>query len=684
MAGPAKGRPFSFWLRHGEPNETARPKFTGSVLMQKRSRLGWIAVFVVGAVAAYAPAIRAPFEYDDLPAIQQNPTVQSLSPAVLLPPSQTAVAGRPVVNVTLALNHAINDALQVDQAPDPNGPDKTVGYHAANILFHLACGLLLFGIIRRTIDDDDELSDQVDAARVAGFATLVWLVHPIQTEAVDYVIQRTELIVSLCYAATLYASLRAWETDGAASQRRWSIAAVVACALGMASKEVMITAPLVVMLYDRTFRAESWRELWQVRRRLYVALWATGVIVLLSLVFGARSQSVGFGLGVPWYQYFYTQAWAIARYLRLLVWPSGLTFDYGERPVAFARAIPGLLVLGACAAGTIVAFTKRRWMWLGFIGAWFFLILAPSSSVVPIKTEIAAERRIYLASAAVFVLLAIGVERFARRFARGLMLERTAFAAIAALFVAVSAMRGLTYRSQETLYRDVIAKAPDNPRGYIGVGVWYLQRGPQSFGDASAMFRQAIAVDSSSTMAWRSLALIDAIKHQWPAAIDSYRRVLRIDSTDVGATDGVARALIADGRAAEAIPYVERMGSADLELLWALGNTLVDAGRGKEALRYLEVAANSEVPSAENLARLSNAYAQSGRVDEAEKAAAVATASAGDTVAVFVLAGRAMLTAQKTGEARTYLQHALALDSTQRAVRQTLDSLEHARGRAEK
>ncbi|HEY2163186.1 MAG TPA: tetratricopeptide repeat protein [Gemmatimonadaceae bacterium] len=638
-------------------------------------RLGWLAVFLVAAVAGYASAIRAPFEFDDLPAIQQNQTIRSLSPAALLPPSQTAVAGRPLVNVSLALNYAINDALGVDQRGDPDGPNKTVGYHVLNLLLHVACGLLLFGIVRRTIDDDESAAGSVGAERVAGFAVLLWLVHPIQTDAVDYVIQRTEILVSLCYAATLYAAIRAW--DSKKRSVRWCVASVVACSLGMASKEVMITAPLVVLLYDRTFRAESWTALWQnrQRRRLYVALVATGLIVLVSILAGVRSQSVGFGLGVTGYQYFYTQGWAIARYLRLLVWPSGLTFDYGERPVAFASSIPGLVLLTACAIGTVVAFTRKRWMWLGFLGAWFFLLLAPSSSVVPIKTEIAAERRIYLASAAIFVLVAIGAERLARRYARGLSVERVAFGILAAALVAITAARGLTYCNSETLYRDVIAKAPDNPRGYVGVGLAHLVIGPASFADASAMFRKAIEVDSNSSMAWRSLALMATINREWPSATASYRRVLTIDSTDVGATDGIARALLMQGETDAAIPYVERMGSADLELLWSLGDRLVALGRGKEAVRYLEVAANSEVPSAENLALLSHAYAQSGRVDDAEKAAAVATASAGDTAAVFVTAWRAMVTANRVGQARRYLQQALAIDSTLAGARRVLDSL---------
>jgi len=253
-------------------------------------------------MAAYSSAIRAPFEFDDRPAIQQNATIRSLSPGVLLPPAQTAVAGRPVVNATLALNYAINDALGVDQRGDPDGPNKTVGYHVLNLLLHFACGLLLFGIIRRTIANDPSRAASLDAERVAGFAVLIWLVHPIQTEAVNYIVQRTELIVSLCYAATLYASIRAWDSRKRAGW--WRAAAAVACALGMGSKEVMITAPLMVVLYDWTFRAESLGKLWSnvQRRRFYLALAATGLIILLAILTGARSQSVGFGHGVSWYQ----------------------------------------------------------------------------------------------------------------------------------------------------------------------------------------------------------------------------------------------------------------------------------------------------------------------------------------------------------------------------------------------
>ena len=166
-----------------------------------------------------------------------------------------AVSGRPVVNYSLALNYAVNRWLGVD-------PSRTSGYHVANIAIHLLCGALLFGIIRRTMRGGRIPDDWASVADpIAGAATALWLLHPIQTETVDYLIQRTELLVSACYLATLYAAIRAWDAKSQRAVAGWCITAVGACLAGMASKEVMVTAPVTVLLYDRAFRATSWREL---------------------------------------------------------------------------------------------------------------------------------------------------------------------------------------------------------------------------------------------------------------------------------------------------------------------------------------------------------------------------------------------------------------------------------------
>jgi len=117
----------------------------------------------------------------------------------------------------------------------PIGGLDVRGYHVTNIAIHLACALLIFGIVRRTRGAPD---------LVAWAAALVWMVHPLQSEPIDYIVARTESLMSLCLLLTLYCSVR-----------EWRIAAIAACAAGMACKETTVVAPLLIVLYDVTFGA---------------------------------------------------------------------------------------------------------------------------------------------------------------------------------------------------------------------------------------------------------------------------------------------------------------------------------------------------------------------------------------------------------------------------------------------
>src|SRR5262249_21128786 len=163
------------------------------------------------------------------------------------------------------------------------------------------CALLLFGVIRRTTRAPNVPQRWHERANwFAAAATALWVLHPIHTEAVHYIVQRTELLVSLCYLGTLYAWIRAWHADLPSLARRSRAAAVVLCLLGMGSKEVMISAPLMIVLYDRAFRVSSWKALVASGERIgwYVALAATSAWTIVNVVANARHNTVGFGLGM--------------------------------------------------------------------------------------------------------------------------------------------------------------------------------------------------------------------------------------------------------------------------------------------------------------------------------------------------------------------------------------------------
>jgi Flp pilus assembly protein TadD len=637
----------------------------------------WAIALIASALVAFSSAIPAPFVFDDIPGIEHNLSIRQLMPpsVPLQPPRDTPVAGRPVANVSLAINYAVNDLLGIDQDPTAHDARRTIGYRLFNILLHSWSGLLLFGVVRRTIRSSGVAWLNPD--RTAGLAALLWLLHPIQTEAVDYAIQRTELIVSLFYLLTLYCSIRAWQTDLVTGRRtQWMVMAVLACAAGMGSKEVMITAPLMIVLYDRVFFFESWTTLRRdtPRLRLYAALFATSLIVVVYVATGARSHSVGFQLGLTWYDYLRTQLWAIARYVRLIVWPNELTFDYGDAPVGGARALVGGAGLSVSLAAVAIAWRRPGWKWLAFAGLWFFIILAPSSSVIPIKTEIAAERRVYLASAALFTTAVIGGEFLRHRFKLGAKLIFFAGICLAAVLGIVTFGRGFTFRSQEALFRDVVAKAPTNPRGYVGLGLAIVQRGPGQLPEATMLFRQALSVDSNSFPAWQSLGIASVLQSQWGQASEAFRHALRLEPGNLDADAGMARAQIHLGQPDSAALYIERIGSADPEALWMLGAELLKQHRSGDAVRYLELSATA-MPSGPGAAMLSVAYAESGNGAAAVQAAAFATRNAHNSPVAYVLAGRAMRLVHRTLDAEAYLTHALMLDPSSIEARAELDSL---------
>jgi len=288
----------------------------------------------------------------------------------------------------------------------------------ANLVIHASAALLMFGIVRRTLQGArllDRFGTQANG--LAAAVAVCWAVHPLQTESVTYIIQRTESMMGLFLLLTLYCVIR-----GQDSPRRlqWYATAVVCCALGMGTKETMVIAPIIVLLYDRIFLADSWAELWKKRSVLYAGLAATWLVLIsLVIVNNARGGGLMGSPAVSWWRYATNQFGAIAHYLRLTFWPETLCLDYGWQVSPLPRswkAIGVVLIAGlAAATGWALANVPP----LGFLGAWFFITLAPTSSVVPIQ-DMVAERRMYLPLAAVVTLAVIaawnGLSRLSRRF----------------------------------------------------------------------------------------------------------------------------------------------------------------------------------------------------------------------------------------------------------------------------
>jgi hypothetical protein len=381
------------------------------------------AVLILAALGAYWNSFNVPFVFDDSWAISDNPSIRHLGQIgdVLAPPSTAPTAARPLLNLSFALNYA-------------GGGLSVRGYHVVNLLIHICAGLALLGIVRRTLLLPDlrpaltPLPSDMGgtpmprgtgvppvglrcgvraplrhrygeaALPLAAFAALIWTLHPLQTEAVTYISQRAESLMGLFYLLTLYCFIRSVTAE---SRNCWLILSVAACFCGMATKQVMVTAPVLVLLYDRAFVSGSFRSALASRRWYYVGLAATWLFLgFLMHRSSLAVVSVGFQTGVSWLTYALTELRVVTDYIKLALWPHPLVFDYGSEILAtdLLAVAPYALIIAALLAGVVMVW--RRSPMAGFLGGWFFLILAPTSTVVPIAEQPMAESRMYLPLAA--------------------------------------------------------------------------------------------------------------------------------------------------------------------------------------------------------------------------------------------------------------------------------------------
>ena len=248
---------------------TTRQRSSPRDSLENESTPRWIAPAATVAIgaAAYANSVRIAFLWDDLPSVVNNETIRRLwtLPGAFAPPLETPMAGRPIVNLSLAINYAI-DGLRVN------------GYHWWNIAVHLMCAVLMFAVLWRTLSSRRlRPTFRNGGYTTAWIASVLWMVHPLQTEAVDYVTQRTESMMGLFLLLTFYCAIRSMRAPESAAW--WQAGAVLSCSLGMACKASMAPAPVIVLLYDCTFESASVTDAIRRRRWLYLGLAASWVVL---------------------------------------------------------------------------------------------------------------------------------------------------------------------------------------------------------------------------------------------------------------------------------------------------------------------------------------------------------------------------------------------------------------------
>ncbi len=576
-------------------------------------RLPWL--IALAGVVVYLNSFSGVFVLDDVQHITQNTKIESLEPI-----SKFLRDQRPVVTLSLAINYAL-------------GERQPWGYHLFNVAVHLAAGLTLFGVVHRTLGRHASTAIRPSAVPwLAGTVALIWVVHPLQTQCVTYIIQRAESMMGLFYLLTLYCLIRSLDARLAPG---WWLAAIGACAAGMASKAVMLTAPVMTLAYDRLFVSASFREAFRRRWPLYVGLactwyilWATGVAPGVLNTQPKIDATVGFShTGCTPLEYALTQPGVILHYLRLAIWPHPLCLDY-RWPIArdvVSIVVPGLvlvLLLGG------VVWALRRRSWLGFGGLWFFLILSPTSSFIPIK-DAAFEHRMYLPSAAVVTLLVVGGYRLCcgRRLPIGApnRIRAGVMAAVVVLLVLLlgsgTIRRNRAYDSLVTMYQDVVRTRPNNARAYTNLGS--ALRFEHRDEEALQAYQGALRADPTFASAHHNIAAILEDRGQQELALEHFRQALELEPSRAWRHFNLANCLAKLKRYDDAIAEYKvalELEPNDYECHQRLASVLMTVNRPEQAIDEYRRAIESDPTKAQARYHLGLTLQRLGRLEEAADA----------------------------------------------------------------
>lgn len=382
----------------------------------KSAHLVRVAVIALITFLAYSNSFNSAFHFDDFSSIITHPYIKSMNNIpYFFYYNGSPLIGRPVTMATFAVNFAIGGL-------DP------FSYHVMNFFIHLANAIMVYLILLLTLRN--RINGYVN---ISLFASLMFAAHPIQTQAVTYVVQRAEILSTFFYllslgmfikASLLIREQRAMSNALHATRCTLYALSLISAVFAMGSKEIAVTLPVIILLYDFFFLSDG-------NIKTLSGRWAVHLLFFITLIpliyFMGVSQITWFAStdavqlpptaiidpeinSISRHEYFLTQFRVIWTYIKLLILPINQNLDYNYglsrgllAPPATLFGGIGIIALFALAAGF---FKKQRV--ISFFILWFFLILAPTSSLA-LLPDVIFEHRMYLPSVGYFVIFALGM-----------------------------------------------------------------------------------------------------------------------------------------------------------------------------------------------------------------------------------------------------------------------------------
>lgn len=526
-------------------------------------RRAWpLAALALLVAFAYANAFGGAFVFDDIPEIRDNRLLRDLGSYLPGGEGQRSLPTRWVGYLTFAVNYRL-------------GGLSPRGYHAVNVGVHLGATLLVYALVVLTFRTPRLRGSALAEAPAAPafLAAALFATHPLQTQAVTYVVQRLTSLATLLYLLAVVLYVR-WRLAGLAGRPRPARAGgyalvLASLVLAMHTKEIAFTCPLALAAYEACFFGPGPRRRW----------WALGPLLATSLLVPIAvlrlSRPAGEVLAdaadrlrvltpVSRGDYLVTQLAVVAKYLGLLAWPAGQNLDHDFplfRSLLAPRVLLSLalhLALLALAAYLLARTAKGRarpldpaWRLVAFGVVWFFLALSVESSLVPI-VDLVYEHRVYLPSAGLFAAVATAAALLLRRLSPEDPARATALLAVllALLLGGLTLRRNAVWADDLTLWTDAVERSPGKARPHLNLGTALVDAGQPA--RAAAELEAGLALAPASSYGHAQLGVVLLSLGRTGEGEGHLREALRLEPRDPEATFNLAMVLWQTGRRPEA------------------------------------------------------------------------------------------------------------------------------------
>lgn len=565
--------------------------------------------FAVIIFLLYSNTLGSPFLFDDVPNIEENHSIRLTKltlGGIAEAGFKSVSSSRPVANISFALNYYFH---QYD----------VTGYHVVNILIHIITGILVYFFIQATLRIPILRARYGHYKWMPLFSAVIWLVHPVQTQSVSYIVQRMNSMAALFYVLSFYLYVKARVAEG--NRKKWMLFAgcIISGILALGCKEIAATLPLFIFLYEWYF-FQDMKRAWLKR---YVFYWG-GMLILLGVIGLIYLGGHPFERIMSSYQTrdftmaerVLTEFRVVIYYMSLLIFPhpSRLNLEH-DFTVSHSLIDPltTLCSLVAIIGLTVLAgYIAKKERLVSFCMLWFLGNLVIESSVFGL--EILFEHRMYLPSM-LFILMAVAL---AYRYIKIQWLRAGLLCIMVTVFSFWTYSRNTVWSDDVALWKDCVKKSPKKARPYNNLGNALISRGKHH--EAITNYSKAVQVDPDYAEAHYNLGIALSGQGKYQEAMNHYFEAVRISPDHAEAHYNLGNALTHQARNKEAIRHYSEAARIKPDYLKAhnnLGNALASQGNVKEAVEHYFEVLRIDPDYADAHYNLGNALIRQGKLNKA-------------------------------------------------------------------